>query len=883
MNSTAFAACHTAPKLATLESRATLQTLIARAIMQSMIAAAALALMLGLTGLPARAATSDTLQFDIVIYGGTFAAPAAALQAARGNPAAHILLIEPTDWLGGQATSQGVAAIDNAYHDPGASLMRNNPPLYYPADYLDFINRIKTAPEAAPGEGYAGDGANWVSREGYDPRTGAWALDQMIAEQGNITVMKLTVVKDVATTAVTDAYGAGLKITGLTLVQRAPQAGYTPFDNFLSDEILDWYSTTDSPQFTKTVHTVGPRDAQKGLVVIDASELADVVVLSGAQYIVGREQTTEKVGEDGSLPAANELESLAFVYPFCMRTDAAADPETELKAPWPDFDTYYNAQVAGYYSLSGYTWPRIWTYRRLKNAGAAYAFDTVNLGDVSMQNWNPGNDYRYANFYKDKAGAAAEAAAEWFGGVTPAVLKEAEKHAVGWYFFMKANKTAAFDTRLANGAHALNMMGTAHGLAKFPYIRDTRHIIGLFNFRLTERYFVNTQGAGYTGGPSWRFWDSLGIGNYTVDTRSIIGSTGISPSLSRPAPFYIPYRALASANVRNLLASGKLYALTWITNSAYRLHPIEWQAGSAAGGAAALMARDGVTNADMLATPRLREMQAAVAANAPIHWAALDAAPIPPQNGDLIVNDLKPIQAATPFLVEAYHFSGVRADVFLDGVPLGSTTTKANGRLVLNVAAVPFQGSMVTAKIYDALDALIDELSAPVLIAEVIDPLDIVDDDDPAPAFETTGTWTRATSQPNKWGASYRYVFGNIAGLPAATFRLPIRVSGRYEVFIWYPESSNRATDSPFTIHHRDGQATVKVNQQLTGGQWRSLGEFHFEQDDAANRVVLTNAISDTSKLVVADAVRVKLLEAEPPASVGGWMLSEARLAKRAE
>src|SRR5690606_30024869 len=127
-----------------------------------------------------------------------------------------------------------------------------------------------------------------------------------------------------------------------------------------------------------------------------------------------------------------------------------------------------------------------------------------------------GNDYRYENFYKDKAGAAAEAAVEWFGGIAPAVLKEAEKHAVAWYFYMKANKTVAFDTRLANGAHALNMMGTAHGLAKFPYIRDTRHIIGLFNFRMTGRYFVNTQAADYDGGASFRYWDALGIGNYAA-------------------------------------------------------------------------------------------------------------------------------------------------------------------------------------------------------------------------------------------------------------------------------------------------------------------------------------------------------------------------------
>jgi ribulose 1,5-bisphosphate synthetase/thiazole synthase len=70
---------------------------------------------------------SDTLAVDILISGGTLSAPAAALQAARSNPEAKILLIEPTAWLGGQATSQGVSAIDNTWFNPGATLMRENP------------------------------------------------------------------------------------------------------------------------------------------------------------------------------------------------------------------------------------------------------------------------------------------------------------------------------------------------------------------------------------------------------------------------------------------------------------------------------------------------------------------------------------------------------------------------------------------------------------------------------------------------------------------------------------------------------------------------------------------------------------------------------------
>lgn len=565
---------------------------------------------------------------DIVISGGAFAAPAAALAAARTSPEARILLIEPTDWLGGQATSQGVSAIDNAWFDPGASLMRDNPAQYYPADYLDWLERIRSRADGAPGTGMGPAGTCWVSREPYDPRTAAWALDRMVEEHPNITVLKMTVVKKVAAEDVTDRHGAGRRITGLTLIQRTPQPGYVPFTKFLSRELPDWFDPKDSADFRKEVHTVTARDSARGLVVIDASETADVIVLSGAVYTVGREKTTEEIGPDGSLPEYDETGSQATVFPFCMTDSPTTDSERELKEAWSGFDDYYAQQEKNYFGLGKHTWTSVWTYRRLKLGGPGGS-DTVNRGDVSMQNWYPGNDYPYGSIYLTKAQAAAEAP-DWRGGLDLHHLAEAEKHAVAWYFWMKKNRPTPWDTRFLRGTDSLNMMGTPHGLSKFPYIRCGRRIVGLGNFRIMERDLVDTQGPDYTTGTtSRRYDDSVGIGAYACDVHAIHDSEGLSPAFERPAPFYIPYRALGSANVRNLLAGGKTMAATYITNSAYRLHPIEWAAGSAAGTAAALMAREARSNLDLLEAEALRELQRAVAKNSPISWAAWDRDPIP--------------------------------------------------------------------------------------------------------------------------------------------------------------------------------------------------------------------------------------------------------------
>lgn len=796
---------------------------------------------------------------DVLVNGGSFSAPAAALAAARANPSARILLVEPTDWLGGQATSQGVSAIDNCWHNPGATLMRTTPTLYYAADYLDFLNRMKNKPAAAPGTGMAPNGADWVTREAFDPRTGAWTLDQMIAETSTITVLKMTVVKNVQTADATDAYGSARRITGLTLVQRVPRSGYTAFSKFLSAELPDWYSTADSADFSKAIHNVVPADAVKGMVVIDASELADVVVLSGATYTVGREKTTEELNEDGSLPTMDELGSQATVFPFCMTDATATGPETELKAPWADFDTFYQAQSTSYFSMGSTSWARIWTYRRLLCAGALSAYDTVNRGDVSMQNWYPGNDYPYGSIFKDKADAAAELT-DWQGGANLAQIAGAEKQAMGWYFFMKNNETTTWDTRFLRGNDSLNMMGTNTGLSKFPYMRCVRRIIGLDNYRLTGRYFVNVQDTSYTSGTSYRFFDSVGIGNYATDVHPTKTSTGLSPAFGQPAPFYIPYRALGSTNVRNLLAAGKNIATTYITNSGYRLHPIEWAIGSASGTAAGMMTAEGRSNRDLLNLSNLRRLQTQVKNNSPISWAAYDTAALPSTNGDLVVNDFKAPVAGQPSRVEIYHPTAVRARIFLRGTLLAETTTRANGRLLQTGMSLS-GGGLLTVQCFDGTGALLDTFTT-----QVADDSLVIDDTDAR--FSTTGaTWSTGTAQANKYGTDYRYIFGT-SSLSSATWLLNVPAAGRYEIALWYPESGNRATDAPFTVYHSAGQTTVKVNQQINGGTWFSLGKFQFS-GTSADKVVLTNQIANTAQLVVADAIRVT----PEMSSVSDWQM----------
>jgi hypothetical protein len=85
------------------------------------------------------------------------------------------------------------------------------------------------------------------------------------------------------------------------------------------------------------------------------------------------------------------------------------------------------------------------------------------------------------------------------------------------------------------------------------------------------------------------FDDSVGVGHYRLDLHP---STGGDNYLDISAlPFQIPLGALLPRRVENLLAACKNAGVTHITNGCYRLHPVEWNIGEAAGALAAFCVR----------------------------------------------------------------------------------------------------------------------------------------------------------------------------------------------------------------------------------------------------------------------------------------------------
>jgi hypothetical protein len=532
--------------------------------------------------------------FDVVIAGGSTAAFAAALSAAESG--AKTALIEPTDWVGGQLTSSGVPAIDEAWHN--VQQPDGQPP--YAVSKVARLPANMTPRFLALLQGIEQRGDCWVSRFCFCPD--AFVVNQLDplerAVAGRLTVFRETVVKRVTLNA------DGTRIESFDCIGRRPRGGLQAggYDRLPSQDLEDWYQPTDSDRFTKqSIRFVSRLD--RPTVFVDATEWGEVLALSGKDYLQGIEDS------DGSLHNLPGGDTCGQAIVYCFAQELHDAPASEPDRPVRAVDIGY-----GDYHDKPDPWTKIWTYRRLRGKGP------LASGDICLQNWgysakrgDGGNDYPHAYLFLSKRETEVQRD-DWRGGVDLAALAGAEDRAYAWHQWFRRQAPQGIEPNRITLAGAV--LGTGHGLAKLPYIRDTRRSIGLDGFVLRFADLNGPPGS-RTG---TRFSDRVALGAYPADIHPV--ATCKMPSYATEAhdslPFYIPFRALTHRDMSNLLVAGKTMAQSFLANSSTRLHPIEWSSGTACGIAAADMARTGRSSAALLAD--IERLQEQVVKATPIDW-----------------------------------------------------------------------------------------------------------------------------------------------------------------------------------------------------------------------------------------------------------------------
>lgn len=522
------------------------------------------------------------IKCDVVVAGGSTASLAAAITAATVSPEASICLTDPTDWVGGQMTASAVSAIDFGANSVAAHQSKS---------FRDLMAAL-----GAP----RNPGACWVSKMCYEPTQ---LLEQWIhptlAALPNLRVLNQTVVTGVEPCGTDDNTRT---ICALTAVQRLPKrsGGAVGWSKLLSASIEDWYDPVSSSDFDKASLRL------EGSVFIDATEFGDILVSGAATalklpVVQGVEEPLEL--SNSTDDQCGQAATLTFYMGIRNRSrdvervplgstaggagfDIPMDGDGNLPIPWK--------------------WDDIWLYRRAKLGGATPSEEAncparhasgrcaPQLGDLTQQNWGGGNDLDNAYLFAPLHQAVAAAkASQHRGGMNLTALSMLEQRAYGWYHYFKAHWSESNSSKLLRGAEIfldLNAAGTHTGLAKMPYLRDTRRSVGLDGFRLAYTSISNPV----------NFDDTVAIGSYAHDTHGL--STCKMPRYVQDAPasrpYFIPLRALTSNGADNLLVAGKTMATTFSANSATRLHPDEWSSGVAAGAAATLLVRQSKTNAN---------------------------------------------------------------------------------------------------------------------------------------------------------------------------------------------------------------------------------------------------------------------------------------------
>jgi hypothetical protein len=496
---------------------------------------------------PGHEAAHDTT-CEVLIVGGGTGGVAAALAAARAGR--QVVLLEETDWLGGQMSAQGVSALDEHEHietfGGSASYYRLRAMLR--EHYRGFAGATGRRADFNPG-------GCWVSRLAFEPRVAVDAIEAMLrphVESGRLAIHRRT--KAVAASTEGDRISTvlAMDLDDARLIRFHPE------------------------------------------LVIDATELGDLLPLCGAEHVVGAE-TVEQTGEPQAQPVEARPHCVqSFTYTFAC--ERCADGENHTIAKPAKYAHYRSAQpyslrieVHGgeiYGEASGWldytlydrlpgTKGGLWTYRRLIERDA---FEGRFEHDLTLFNW-PGNDYRDHSLLDGSALDAAQA------------LQDAKRVSLGFLHWLQTEAPA---TSTRRGAPEIRLrpdvMGSADGLSKFPYIRESRRIQALKTIVEQE---VSAQ---YQPGPrAAHFADSVGVGWYPIDIHRA-GADDIGASC-RTKPFQIPLGALLPVRIANLIAGGKNLGTTHITNGCYRLHPIEWNIGEAAGALAAFALEERVAPA----------------------------------------------------------------------------------------------------------------------------------------------------------------------------------------------------------------------------------------------------------------------------------------------
>jgi len=114
--------------------------------------------------------------------------------------------------------------------------------------------------------------------------------------------------------------------------------------------------------------------------------------------------------------------------------------------------------------------------------------------------------------------------------------------------------------------------------------------------------------------------------------------------------------------------------------------------------------------------------------------------------------------------------------------------------------------------------------------------------------------WT-AGANAGGWNADYWHDGATGKGTRWVSYTPTLPTNGTYEVYLWWVEASNRATNTPVDIIHATGTNRVLLNQRVTSGGWFKVLTTNFTAG-TSGKVIVRNDNTLSGQYCVADGVR---------------------------
>lgn len=477
---------------------------------------------------------------DVLIVGGGVGGCAAALGAASTHK--HVILTKKTDWIGGQFTSQAVPADEHRWIEQFGCTRRYR---VFREGIREYYRRHYPLTPQARGDALLNPGLGRVSRISCEPRIALAVLEQMLTHPRAAGFLEIR-------------------------YHQKPVVVETEDDSVQAVQMQNLYT--------------GDIEIISADFVLDATELGDLLPLAGVEYVTGAEAQSE-TGEPHAPSEAQPDNVQAFTWCFPMTYDPQGEhlierPEQydrwreyipNLDPPWPgpllDWRVSHSRKLTPwkYVLLPEEEVKRgqsLWLYRQIicRDHYPAGAMPHA----VTLVNWAQ-NDYFEGNII-DKPPETVKLC-----------LEEARQLSLSLFYWLQTDAPRPDGGMGYQGLYLRpDLVGTSDGLAKSPYIRESRRVRAVFT--VTENH-VSAELP--NSNVAERFSDSVGVGCYRIDLHM---STGGDNYIDIGAlPFQIPLGSLIPIRVENLLPACKNLGVTHITNGCFRLHPVEWNIGESAG------------------------------------------------------------------------------------------------------------------------------------------------------------------------------------------------------------------------------------------------------------------------------------------------------------